>query len=103
MTANPLIEGEPDPDRDPYASNQAIPTLLATKYRHLLHEAVPQLRLTNITWFSLFTYPLSGGFQHWSLITPSIGRVGLLVERRVEKILGRIFGFRLLLRFDRQA
>src|SRR5262245_18187637 len=33
MSCNPLTEGEPDPERSPYASNQAIPTLIATKHR----------------------------------------------------------------------
>ena len=40
MSADPLLDGEPDPHRDPYDSNQAIPTLLATKYRQRQHELV---------------------------------------------------------------
>lgn len=102
MSANPLVDGDPDPRRDPYTSNQAIPTLLATRYRNELEQRVPQLRLTKIDWFSLLTYPLSGGFQRWSLVTPPLATRGLAMERRIEKLLGRAFGFRLLLRFDRQ-
>jgi SAM-dependent methyltransferase len=101
MTANPLIEGEPDPHRDPYASNQAIPTLLATKYRGALQKVLPQLRLSAVQWFSLFAYPLSGGFQRWSLLSPGMARWGLALERSVEIKLGRAFGFRMLIRFDR--
>ena len=82
MSANPLMDGEPNPVRDPYASNQAIPTLLATRYRRTLEQAVPQLQLSAVEWFSLFTYPLSGGFQRWSLISPGMATYGLAVERR---------------------
>ena len=37
-SADPLMEGRPDPDRDPYASNQAIPTLIATRDRERFHR-----------------------------------------------------------------
>ena len=102
MSADPLVDGEPDPSRDPYASNQAIPTLLATKYRQALEKAVPELKLSATEWFSLLVYPLSGGFQSWALVTPGLAKLGLSLERRVEKAAGRTFGFRILLRFDRK-
>src|SRR5207302_2527600 len=56
-----LFEGVPDHSRDPYRSNQAIPTLLATRERERLHELVAGLRIRKVEWFSLAAYPLSGG------------------------------------------
>ena len=67
-SADPLMEGRPDPDRDPYRSNQAIPTLLATRDRERFHRLFPALRIERVEWFSLAVYPLSGGFKPWSLI-----------------------------------
>src|SRR6202008_949349 len=45
MSADPLSSGAPDPARDPYDSNQAIPTLIATRHRRRFGELIPQLRL----------------------------------------------------------
>ncbi len=42
MRADPLADGAPRPDRDPYESNQAIPTLLATRDRKRFHAALSE-------------------------------------------------------------
>jgi len=96
-SADALGEGAPDPSRDPYESNQAIPTLLATRDRERLHRLVPTLRIASVQWFSLAAYPLSGGFRPWSLIGEGIARRLLQIERALEPILGRFAGFRMLL------
>ena len=41
-SADALANGSPDPRRDPYASNQAIPTLLATRDRARFHRLFPR-------------------------------------------------------------
>jgi SAM-dependent methyltransferase len=102
MSADPLLEGEPDPDRDPYASNQAIPTLLATKYRDQLEARIPQLKVRTVDWFAPFVYPMSGGFKRWSLLTRSAAKAGLALEKSAEKWIGRACAFRVLIRIDRQ-
>jgi SAM-dependent methyltransferase len=102
MAADPLIEGTPTPGRDPYISNQAIPTLLATKHRNRFHKLVPQLRLQSVRWFSFIVYPLSGGFRRWCLIPTSAVARGLDIERRLEPIFGDILGFRVLMRIERR-
>jgi SAM-dependent methyltransferase len=96
-SAEVLVEGTPDPGRDPYCSNQAIPTLLATRERDRLHRVVPDLRVVRVDWFSLAAYPLSGGFKAWSLIGADIARRLLPIERKIEPMLGRHLGFRMLL------
>src|SRR5262249_2181954 len=59
-SADPLIEGTPNPHRDPYDSNQAIPTLLAGRHRKRFENVLQGLRVACVDWFSLVVYPLSG-------------------------------------------
>ena len=96
-SADVLMEGSPDARRDPYASNQAIPTLLATRDRERFHRLLPMLRIAGVQWFSFAAYPLSGGFQPWSLIGEGITRPVLRIERMIEPMLGRFIGFRMMI------
>jgi SAM-dependent methyltransferase len=96
MNVDVLLIGEPDAARDPYDSNQAIPTLLASRDRARLTKLLPSLRLARTDWFSLWVYPLSGGFKSWSLLPDRAGQALLSVEKKLEPTLGRLFGFRLL-------
>lgn len=102
MGDDPLTDGAPDPKRDPYDSNQAIPTLIATRDRARFHQIAPELTLAEESWFSFFAYPLSGGFKPWTLIPAGLAKPVLGLERALEKPLGRLLGFRLLLRIDRK-
>ena len=102
-SADVLVDGSPDPRRDPYASNQAIPTLLATRDRARFHRLFPALRSASVQWFSLAAYPLSGGFQPWNLIGDGVVRRLLRIERALEPALGRLTGFRMLLTVDKTA
>lgn len=96
MDADPLLEGAPDRNRDPYDSNQAIPTLLATSYREKFHTMFPDLAIVETQWFSFVAYPFSGGFRSWSLMNEPMARAMLWLEKRAESALGRHFAFRLL-------
>jgi SAM-dependent methyltransferase len=103
MRADPLAEGAPDRDRDPYDSNQAIPTLLATSHRDAFHARFPDLQIVETRWFSFLAYPFSGGFKSWSLISEPMARRLLSIERRLERLFGRLFGFRLLIVIEKRA
>jgi SAM-dependent methyltransferase len=92
-----LMDGTPDPKRDPYDSNQAIPTLLATRDRERFHRLFPALRIASVEWFALAAYPLSGGFKPWSLISAGIARRMLALERALEPTIGRFAAFRMML------
>jgi SAM-dependent methyltransferase len=96
MSADPLAVDEPRPDRSPYESNQAIPTLIATRHRDRFHKVMPGLRIADVRWFSLAVYPLSGGFKSWSFLTREMAELGLKLERRLERALGRVAGFRMM-------
>jgi SAM-dependent methyltransferase len=101
--ADPLIDGAPDPRRDPYASNQAIPTLIATRDRDRFHRMFPGLRLSRVDWFSLVAYPLSGGFKPWCLLPSRLAGCVLAAEHRLERALGAFAGFRLMLVIEKRA
>jgi len=102
-SADVLRDGSPDPRRDPYDSNQAIPTLIATRDRDRFHRLCPTLRIATVQWFALAAYPLSGGFQPWSLIGEGAARRLLRIERALEPALGRLTGFRMLLTVEKAA
>ena len=48
-SADVFGEGTPDPRRNPYDSNQAIPTLLVTRERERFHRLIPTLRIASST------------------------------------------------------
>jgi hypothetical protein len=45
----------------------------------------------------LAAYPLSGGYQRWSLVSERIARRMLRLERAIEPIVGRYVAFRMML------
>lgn len=101
MSADPLREGSISADRNPYDSNQAIPTLLVDRYRAALTAALPELEIVQVDWFSFLAYPLSGGFQPWSLLPAKGAEQLLALEWRLRRILGRLAAFRLLAVYER--
>lgn len=103
MDADPLLDGLPDQNRNPYESNQAIPTLLATTYRDQFHAKFPDLLIRETQWFSFVAYPFSGGFKSWSLMNESMARAMLWFEKHAEGALGRHFGFRLLIVIEKRS
>jgi hypothetical protein len=92
-----LVDGTPNPERDPYDSNQAIPTLIATRDFDRFHAMFSGLRISGVDWFSLLVYPLSGGFKPWSLIPAGLAGLVLRAERAIEPGCGWLLGFRMML------
>jgi SAM-dependent methyltransferase len=97
MSADPLEDGVLDPARKPFDANQAIPTLLMTSHKRRFEATFPELKIARVYWLSLFAYPLSGGFQSWSLVNASFAKMILAFERRIAPLLGRLLGFRILI------
>jgi SAM-dependent methyltransferase len=96
-----FVDGRRDPERDPYDANQAIPTLLVTRDRARFGALFPNLKILNVSWFSLWAYPLSGGFKTWSLVSESVARRLLRVERVLEGALGPLLAFRIIVVIER--
>lgn len=97
MAADPLTEGTPTPGRDPYASNQAIPTLIASRYSARFHRRFPGLAVVTVQWLSLFAYPLSGGFKSWCLVPGAAVKKLLQMEDAISGSVGRLMGFRMVM------
>lgn len=93
---------ELDPDKDPYASNQAIPTLLFKRSPHLFRKAKTSLRVVDSRWLSLIAYPLTGGFKSWSLIPAGWVDPLLRFEDRLLPFLGNLMAFRLMVVLEKE-
>ena len=96
MRADPLQDGPLTAGRDPYESNQAIPTLLTGRYRDALAARMPQLTLMALERFSFAAYLLSGGFRPWSLLPAFAAAPMLRIEWSLRRLLGPLAALRLL-------
>lgn len=103
MSEDALQAGPPEPGRDPFDSNQAIPTLLFVKHTGRFRRMFPDLAVRTVTHFSFLAYPLSGGFRPWSLVPARLVDPLLRLESKLERILGRVFGFRMLVVVERSG
>ncbi len=103
MTADPLAATIVNPGKDPWDSNQAIPTLLVGRYRNALARAVPGLVLKRVERFSFVAYPLSGGFRPWSLLPTLLARPLLELEWLSRGLFGRLAAIRLIAVYRRTA
>ena len=103
MNADPFAPVPINPDRDPFDSNQAIPTLLfaTAPARQLVERTVPSLRVRSVDWHSLFAYPMSGGFQKWSLIPAALVNPALEFEKMVPAFLRKHLAFRMMVVLER--
>jgi SAM-dependent methyltransferase len=105
MGADPFADVAINPDRDPFDANQAIPTLLfATSAAcRRVEEVIPSLRVRSVKWLSLFAYPMSGGFQSWSLMPAALVGPLLAFEEKVPEAVRRQIAFRMMVVLERLA
>jgi SAM-dependent methyltransferase len=103
MSANPLSDGTITAGRDPFESNQAIPTLLIGRFRKALKQAVPGLDLASVDRISFLAYPLCGGFQPWSALPVAIANPLLALEWKLRRVIGRLAAFRLLVVYEKRV
>ncbi len=103
MSVDPLAANAVTGDRNPYDSNQAIPTLMVGKYREAVAREVPRLALRSVDRFSFWAYPLSGGFQNWSVLPAFAAGPLLWLEWRLRRLLGPLAGFRLLAVYEKAS
>jgi SAM-dependent methyltransferase len=101
MSADPIGGLRLSDGADPYHANQAIASLLVGRHRRRFCVAFPELRFVSVRWISLLAYPLSGGLRPWSLIPAAAAGPLIGLERRLEPLLGRFCGFRVLAVLER--
>jgi SAM-dependent methyltransferase len=103
MNVDPFAPVVMNPDRDPFDANQAIPTLLfaTTQAQRLVEQTIPTFRVRTVDWQSLLAYPLSGGFQKWSLIPGALVGSVLGFERRAPLFVRKHLAFRMIVVLER--
>lgn len=91
------FDPEPRSGPSPYESNQAIPYVMFIREPDRLESHVPDLKIVSTARFSLWAYPLSGGFQPWSLLPLVMTGPLLRIERPISNWIGWLAGFRLMI------
>ncbi|MEK9969406.1 MAG: class I SAM-dependent methyltransferase [Ferrovibrio sp.] len=102
MRVDPFADG-PQTGPDPADANMALPHLVFVTHRRRLTDMFPGLVMLRRSWFDLWAYPLSGGFQRWSLLPASLVRPLLALEAKLEPLLGRLLGFRMMVVMEKRS
>jgi SAM-dependent methyltransferase len=99
---DPLADQVSADPRDPFDSNQAIPTLLFGRRRAEFETAFPELAILRVEHMSSLSYPASGGFSHRPFL-PSPLWFGLhRLESKLPSWLVRWAAFRMLVTIERR-
>ena len=83
LTQDPLRLTTPRSGRLPFDSNQAMATILFEKELARFQTRYPGLAVRHIKRLAFFAYPLSGGFEHLSMIPRSLVAPTLRLERKL--------------------
>lgn len=89
---NEVYENNQNQKRDPFDANEAIPTILFWR-KSQFREKYPRLRIIKKQLLSFILYPLSGGFEHPSLIPLWAYSAVNLIEKLLTP-LARLLAFR---------
>jgi SAM-dependent methyltransferase len=99
LSADPLAVARAavDDSKDPFTSNQAIPTLLFCREGgRRFAEAFPNLAVKHLRRMTGFSYPATGGFNRGSFLPFPLWRILYSVEKLLPEASFRLFGFRML-------
>jgi SAM-dependent methyltransferase len=102
MRADPFQVGDPDPARDPFDANQAIPTLMFRRERDQFTKRLPMFTILDLRFNSLFAYPLTGGFRSWTAIPAALVPALLSLESVLLPLLGPLMAFRMVAIIERR-
>jgi SAM-dependent methyltransferase len=91
--------------RDPFDSNQAIPTLLfdRARGRAAFARAFPALAVCGVDHLAGLSYPASGGFGRGPLLPRGLWTALHRLETRVPAAAFRLVGFRMLVTLERSG
>lgn len=103
MRADPLAASLDTGDgaRDPFESNQAIPTLLFGRARAAFAAAFPALAVRSVAYLAGPSYPASGGFSRGPLLPWPLWSLLHRLEARLPAPLARLAAFRMLVVLER--
>jgi SAM-dependent methyltransferase len=104
MSVDPFARAAGAEAKDPFASNQAVPTLIFCRARGRRFATMfPQLAVTRLERFAGLSYPTTGGFSRRPLLPMLLWRALFALENLVPRFLFRLFGFRLFVVIERRA
>lgn len=90
--------------KDPFTSNQAIPTLLfARGGARRFAQAFPNLLVTRVRRLAGFAYPATGGFNRGPLLPFPLWRALYYLEKLLPEVAFRLFGFRMLVVLEKRV
>ena len=103
LRADPFKPANRRGDKDPWDSNQAIPTLLFARERNAseVRRQVPNLKLVSLEWLSVVAYPLSGGFKPWCLVPAGAAEWLIRMEDHLPRAVRQFGAFRLFAVLER--
>jgi hypothetical protein len=99
---DPLALSPMQPGRKPFDANQAISTILFERSSRGFYALYPSLKKLRHHRLAFFAYPLSGGFEHPSLIPTWMIRPVLAFERLLN-MLGQFLAFRILVVLEKES
>lgn len=99
---DPLILKPPQSHRRPFDANQAVATMLFERHRSRFLSRYPGFSIRHIRRTACIAYPLSGGFDHPSLLPEWLVSPMLRLERTLERA-GRFLAFRILVVIERRS
>ena len=101
MRANPFV-AQTAVGRDPFESNQALPTLLFGRYLDEFNGRCPALRIIDRRVYSGFSYVASGGFSHRPWLPTQLWQLLFALDRCMPAWLARLNAFRMLVVMEKR-
>lgn len=101
LRVDPLADQTGTDARDPFDSNQAIPTLLFGRARAVFEREFPTLAIRDVEYFAGLSYPASGGFSRRPILPMPVWSVLHGLEARLPAAVLRRTAFRILVAIER--
>jgi SAM-dependent methyltransferase len=101
MAADPLAMYDGNGARDPFDSNQGIPTLLFARRPEAFAQAFPSLSLRSVSYMSGFSLPASGGFSHGPFLPFAVWSLWHKLDTSLPSAVMRWLAFRMLIVIER--
>jgi SAM-dependent methyltransferase len=101
-TEDPLLLKPPQANRRSFDANQAVATILFERNHAGFQSRYPGFSIQHLRRLACVAYPLSGGFDHPSLLPQWLLTPMLRLEHQLER-LGRFLAFRMMVVIERRA
>ncbi len=102
LWVDPLADQTAAGPRDPFASNQAIPTLIFGRARKTFEKECPALAVRQVEYLAGLSYLASGGFSYRPVLPMKVWSFLNGLENRLPRVVRRWVAFRMLITIERQ-